>query len=59
MHLMLMLPFDAVVISSGGIRRGRRDIGDLIENAWKTLCDAWDAKYPENPVSSLEKEDNA
>jgi len=54
-----MLPFDAVVISSGGIRRGRRDIGDLIENAWKTLCDAWDAKYPENPVSSLEKEDNA
>lgn len=25
---------------------------------WQTLCDAWDAKHPTNPVSSEEGEDD-
>ena len=29
----------------------------IIEENWDVLIGAWDAKYPENPVSSLEDED--
>lgn len=35
----------------------RAEIED--EDNWKSLCDAWDAKYPNNPVSSEDDEDDA
>lgn len=28
----------------------------ILEEQWETLCDAWDAKHPTNPVSSEEDE---
>jgi hypothetical protein len=34
------------------------EVRDLIENNWKSLQNAWDKKYPSNPISSKE-EDNA
>jgi hypothetical protein len=34
------------------------EVRAIIENNWELLCNAWDEKYPENPVSSLEQEDN-
>jgi hypothetical protein len=34
------------------------EVRELIENKWKSLQDAWDKKYPSNPISS-EEEDNA
>ena len=33
------------------------EIREIIERNWKTLQDAWDRKYPSNPISS-EEEDN-
>jgi hypothetical protein len=30
----------------------------IIEEQWEALIEAWDAKYPENPVSSAEDEEN-
>jgi hypothetical protein len=30
----------------------------IIEEHWERLIAAWDAKYPENPVSSAEDEDD-
>lgn len=29
------------------------------EDNWQELCDAWDAMYPTNPISSLEDDDDA
>ena len=38
-----------------------RDIDErvmrIIEDHWAELIDAWDARYPENPVSSVDDED--
>ena len=31
----------------------------LVEEHWGQLIEAWDAKYPENPVSSAEDAENA
>ncbi|MEW4530814.1 hypothetical protein [Maioricimonas sp. JC845] len=35
------------------------EIIDLIreQNAWQQLCDAWDAMYPNNPVSSDDEDE--
>ena len=33
------------------------DVIRTIEENWSELKEAWDAKYPENPVSSAEDED--
>jgi hypothetical protein len=30
----------------------------IVEEQWETLIAAWDAKYPENPVSSATDEDD-
>jgi hypothetical protein len=30
----------------------------IVEEHWERLIAAWDAKYPENPVSSAEDEDD-
>ena len=30
----------------------------IIEEHWERLKEAWDAKYPENPVSSAEDEED-
>ena len=30
----------------------------IIEDRWEALIEAWDAKYPANPVSSAEDEDD-
>jgi hypothetical protein len=30
----------------------------IIEEHWQQLTEAWDAKYPENPVSSAEDEED-
>ena len=30
----------------------------MIEEHWDQLLEAWDAKYPENPVSSAEDEED-
>lgn len=30
----------------------------IVDEHWQRLIDAWDAKYPENPVSSAEDEEN-
>jgi hypothetical protein len=39
-----------------------KDIDDgvmrIVEEHWETLIAAWDAKYPENPVSSATDEDD-
>jgi len=35
------------------------EVRQLIENAWETLVGEWDARYPENPVWSLEEDDDA
>lgn len=29
----------------------------IIDESWQLLVEAWDAKYPENPVASVEDED--
>jgi len=34
-----------------------RELLELIEEHWQTLCDAWDAKYPNNPVKQKDDED--
>jgi hypothetical protein len=34
------------------------EVREIIENDWEALCDAWDEKYPENPISSLNEEDD-
>ncbi len=33
-------------------------VRQFIEEHWEELIGAWDAKYPENPVSSAEDEEN-
>jgi len=33
-------------------------VRQLIEEHWEELIEAWDAKYPEDPVSSAEDEEN-
>ena len=30
----------------------------IVEEHWERLKDAWDAKYPENPISSVEDEED-
>ena len=35
------------------------EVRHAIENGWNALCAAWDSRYPENSVSSLEEEDDA
>jgi hypothetical protein len=34
-----------------------QEVRELIEKNWKTLQDAWDKKYPSNPISSEEDKD--
>jgi hypothetical protein len=48
-----------LVPPGGSWNRIDTEVREIIENAWEALCDAWDARYPENPVSSLEEEANA
>jgi hypothetical protein len=48
-----------LVPPGGGWNQINAEVRELIEGAWDVLCDAWDAKYPENPVSSREEEGNA
>src|ERR1700676_1207709 len=33
-------------------------VRELIEKNWKTLQEAWDKKYPSNPISSEEEDKN-
>ena len=33
------------------------EVRTILEGQWQTLCDAWDAKHPPNPVSNEEEED--
>jgi hypothetical protein len=33
------------------------EVLQIIEDHWEQLKEAWDAKYPENPVASAEDED--
>jgi len=40
------------------IDAGVRDLIEDVDN-WKGLCDAWDERYPHNPVSSAEEDDDA
>jgi hypothetical protein len=34
------------------------DVRELIDGNWKSLQDAWDKKYPTNPILSKEEQDN-
>jgi hypothetical protein len=34
------------------------EVRELIEKNWKDLQDAWDRKYPSNPISSQEEDDD-
>jgi hypothetical protein len=34
------------------------EVRELIEKNWQSLQDAWDRKYPSNPVSSREEDDD-
>ena len=34
------------------------EVSAILDRKWQTLCDAWDAKHPTNPVSSVEVEDD-
>lgn len=45
-----------LVPPGGRIRDIDPGVMQAIENGWERLKEAWDAKYPENPVSSAEEE---
>ena len=34
------------------------EVRELIEKNWKSLQDAWDKKYPSNPISSKEDDND-
>ena len=36
-----------------------RQLTGLIRENWEWLCEQWDAKYPNNPVSGLEEAESA
>jgi hypothetical protein len=42
----------------GRIRDIDPAVMQVIEEYWERLIEAWDAKYPENPVSSAEDEED-
>ena len=50
-----------LVPPGGGWNDVDADVRAAIEDGrnWNDLCDAWDAKYPSNPVSSTEEDDDA
>ena len=41
---------------AGRIKDIDRGVMSIVEEHWQSLTEAWDAKYPENPVSSAEDE---
>ena len=41
----------------GRIRDIDPEVMRIIEENWERLKEAWDARYPENPISSAEDED--
>src|SRR5262245_12719113 len=43
-----------LVPPGGRIKDIDAEVMELIEEHWEQLIEAWDAKYPENPVSSAE-----
>lgn len=49
---------DFMVPPGGHWRDIDPDLRAIIEDHWETLCDAWDRKYPTNPVLSEEDEDD-
>jgi hypothetical protein len=34
------------------------ELRKIIDNSWKKLQEAWDRKYPSNPISSMEEGDD-
>ena len=47
----------ALLVPPGGrLRDIDAEVMKIIENNWDQLKEAWDAKYPENPISSVEDE---
>jgi hypothetical protein len=34
------------------------EVRDIIDESWKQLQDAWNRKYPSNPISSAEEDDD-
>jgi hypothetical protein len=34
------------------------DVREIIKRNWQQLQDAWDRKYPSNPISSQEEDDD-
>src|SRR5690242_3417493 len=55
----LGLPDKRLLVPPGGrIKDIDPAVMQIIEERWEALIEAWDAKYPENPVSSAEDEDD-
>ena len=51
-----LLPFARRMIADADAARD--EVRDIIEKNWKGLQDAWDKKYPSNPISSKEEDDD-
>lgn len=49
---------DFMVPPGGRWRDIDPEVRVILEEQWETLCDAWDAKHPTNPVSSEEVKDD-
>jgi hypothetical protein len=47
-----------LVPPGGRIRDINADVMAIIDENWEQLIQAWDEKYPENPVSSAEDDEN-
>jgi hypothetical protein len=47
-----------LVPPGGRIRDIDPEVMRIIEGHWERLKEAWDAKYPENPISSAEDEED-
>jgi hypothetical protein len=46
-----------LVPPGGRIKDIEPAVMQIIEENWQQLIEAWDAKYPENPVTSVDDED--
>ncbi len=49
---------ELLVPPGGRIKDIDEGVMRVVEEHWENLIAAWDAKYPENPVSSAEDEDD-
>ena len=47
-----------LVPPGGRIRDIDPEVMEIIDGYWERLIQAWDEKYPENPVSSAEEEED-